>query len=67
MGFNEDKKTYCGKYKGYKIYAVGCMIGNNWYGTYYAAELRNTRYVKDKQSERRNIDDLKEYIDDRMK
>ena len=67
MGFNEDKKQYCGMYKGYKVYAVGCMIGNNWYGTYYAAKLCNTRYVKDKQSERSSMDDLKEYIDSRMK
>lgn len=63
----EDKKYYCGKYKGYKVYQVGELIGNNFYGYFYAAKLVNVRYKKDKQSERKTLEELKEYIDSRMK
>lgn len=62
-----EQKNLCGFYKGYKVYQVGQMIGNNWYGYYYAAKLVNERYRKDKQSERKTWEDLRDYIDDRMK
>ena len=67
FSINNDKKHFCGTYKGVYVWQLGCMIGNNWYGTYYAAQLRNTRYIKDKQSERSSMDDVLEYIDSRMK
>lgn len=62
-----DKKYYCGKYKGYKVFQVGEMIGNNFYGYFYAAKLCNKNYIKDKQSERNTLKELEEYIDSRMK
>lgn len=61
--FNEDKKTYIGKYKGVKCWGVGCMIGNNWYGKYYCTKLKNGRNYKVKDSCSDTVKDLKEYID----
>lgn len=62
-----DKKYYCGMYKGYKIYQVGERIGNNFYGYFYASQLCNKNYIKDKQSEKDTWEDLKEYINSRLK
>jgi len=63
--FNEDKKTYCGKYKGVHVYQYGCMIGNGWYGEFYAATARGKsgRIMKVRGSTRKSLDELKEYID----
>ena len=41
-----EYKKYCGTYKGFRIYAVGEIIGSNWYGDYYASRKRKKNYVK---------------------
>ena len=65
MGFtNNDKKTYCGTYKGVKVWQYGCMIGNNWYGDFYITQKKNGRNYKVKDSVRRSWKDLKKYIDE---
>ena len=40
------------------------MIGSNWYGHFYAAKKRKTRYVKIKDSESPSWEKLKERIKD---
>jgi len=60
--YRNDKKQYCGTYKGYKIWAKGQMIGNNWYGYYYATKKAKKNYVKVKDSDRRGWDDLKQFL-----
>jgi len=57
-----DKKTYCGHYKGIDVYGIGSMIGNNWYGTYYAVKKKNGRNYKVKDSECSTIEQIKDYI-----
>ena len=66
--FNEDKKTYCGRYKGIDVWGYGCMIGNNWYGEYYVTIPRGktNRRMKVKGSVRRCIEDVKRYIDENL-
>ena len=64
MFFNNDKKHYCGTYKGVKVWQYGCMIGNNWYGDFYITQEKNDRNYKVKDSVRRSWEDLKKYIDE---
>ena len=64
MFFNNDKKHYCGTYKGVKVWQYGCMIGNNWYGGFYITQEKNGRNYKVKDSVRRSWEDLKKYIDE---
>lgn len=64
MFFNNDKKHYCGTYKGVKVWQYGCMIGNNWYGDFYITQEKNGRNYKVKDSVRRSLEDLKKYIDE---
>lgn len=68
MGFsvNTDKKHYCGKYKGIDVWQLGCMIGNNWYGTFYCTRRKNGRNYKVNDSECRSLDRLKEYINNHL-
>lgn len=66
MFFNEDKKAYIGRYKGVKIWRFGCMIGNNWYGDYYATKEKNGRNYKVNDSVCRSIEQVKEYIDNHL-
>ena len=63
--FNEDRKHYCGRYRGVDIWQYGCMIGNNWYGVFYATEKRgkSQRRMKVKDSERNTFEEVKQYID----
>lgn len=55
-------------YKGYKVFKVGEMIGNKFHAHfYYAAKLVNQRYIKSKLiGERKTLEELTEYVDDRM-
>lgn len=57
-----DKKHYCGNYKGYRIYQVGQMIGSNFYGEFYASQLRGSRYMKVKDSEHKTWEELKAFL-----
>ena len=66
MFSNNDKKTYCGKYKGVDVWQFGCMIGNNWYGDFYATKRKNGRNYKVKDSVCRSLDDVKKYIDNHL-
>lgn len=68
MFFNEDKKTYIGRYKGIDVWGYGCMIGNNWYGEYYVTIPRGKtmRRMKVKNSVRKCIEDVKRYIDENL-
>ena len=63
--FNNDKKTYCGTYKGINVWQYGCMIGNNWYGDFYVTIPRGKtkRQMKVKDSVCRSLNDLKQYVD----
>lgn len=65
MFFNEDKKTYIGRYKGIDVWGYGCMIGNNWYGDYYITIPRgkSKRRMKVKNSISKSIEEVKGYID----
>ena len=65
MFFNEDRKTYCGTYKGVKVWGYGSMIGHNWYGDYYCTIPRgeSKREMKVKESVCKSIEGIKEYID----
>lgn len=64
MFFNNDKKHYCGTYKGVKVWQYGCIIGSNWYGDFYITQEKNGRNYKVKDSVRRSWEDLKKYIDE---
>lgn len=57
-------KYYCGLYRGLKIYQMGHMIGNHWYGHFYAAKKHKSRYIKIKESESKTFEQLKERIKD---
>ena len=59
-----DKKYYCGRFRGLDIYQVGQMIGNNFYGYFYAAKKRKKNFVKIKDSESKTWEDLKQRIKD---
>ena len=63
--FNNDKKTYCGTYKGIKVWQYGCMIGNDWYGDFYVTIPRgeSKRQMKVKDSVCGSLNDLKRYVD----
>jgi hypothetical protein len=63
--FNNDKKHYCGKYKGIDVWQYGSMIGNNWYGDFYVTVPRGKtrRNMKVNDSVRRSLEALKGYID----
>ena len=65
MFFNEDRKTYCGIYRGFMVWQYGCMIGNGWYGDFYITIPRGEtkRQMKVKDSVCRSLDALKEYVD----
>lgn len=65
--FNNDRKTYCGTYKGVKVWQFGSMIGNNWYGVFYCSKMKNGRNYKVKDSECRSLNGVKEYIDNHLK
>ena len=59
--FNNDKKHYCGRYKGIDVWQYGSMIGNNWYGDFYVK-----RNMKVKDSVCRSLDAVKEYINNHL-
>ena len=65
MYLNNDKKTYCGTYKGIKVWQYGCMIGNGWYGDFYVTIPRGKtkRQMKVKDSVCRSLSELKRYVD----
>jgi hypothetical protein len=65
MFFNNDKKTYCGRYKGINVWQYGCMIGNNWYGDFYVTIPRgkSKRQMKVKDSVCKSLSELKQYVD----
>ena len=65
MFFNNDKKTYCGTYKGINVWQYGCMIGNGWYGDFYVTIPRGKtkRQMKVKDSVCRSLSELKRYVD----
>ena len=65
MFCNNDKKSYCGKYKGIDVWQYGCMIGNNWYGDFYVTVPRgkSRRNMKIEESTCRSLKAVKEYID----
>lgn len=66
--FNEDRKHYCGIYKGFKVWQYGCMIGSGWYGIFYITIPRGKtkREMKDKDSVCRSLDALKKYVDNNL-
>lgn len=64
--FNNDKKTYCGTYKGICVWQFGCMIGNSWYGKFYCSKRKNGRNYKVKDSECRSLEEIKEYINNHL-
>lgn len=59
-----DKKSYCGRYKGIDVWQCGQMIGNNWYGDFYVTVPRGKtrRNMKVKDSVCRSLDGVKDYI-----
>ena len=63
--FNEDRKTYCGRYRGFIVWQSGCMIGSGWYGDFYITIPRGEtkRQMKVKDSVCRSLDALKGYVD----
>ena len=63
--FNNDKKHYCGKYKGIDVWQNGCMVGNNWYGDFYVTIPRgkSKRQMKVKDSVCKSLSELKQYVD----
>jgi len=65
MYFNNDKKTYCGTYKGINVWQYGCMIGNGWYGDFYVTipHGKTKRQMKVKDSVCRSLHELKRYVD----
>ena len=65
MFCNNDKKSYCGKYKGIDVWQYGCMIGNNWYGDFYVTVPRgkSRRNMKVEASTCRSLKAVKDYID----
>jgi hypothetical protein len=65
MFFNNDKKTYCGTYKGINVWQYGCMIGSGWYGDFYVTIPRGKtkRQMKVKDSVCRSLSELKRYVD----
>lgn len=65
MFCNNDKKSYCGKYKGIDVWQYGCMIGYNWYGDFYVTVPRgkSRRDMKVKDSVCRSMKAVKEYVD----
>ena len=65
MFFNNDKKTYCGRYKGINVWQYGCMIGNGWYGDFYVTIPRgkSKRQMKVKDSVCKSLSELKRYVD----
>jgi hypothetical protein len=60
----EEKKHYCGKYKGIDVWQNGMMIGNGWYGDFYVTVPRgkSRRGMKVKDSVCRSVDALKDYV-----
>jgi hypothetical protein len=60
----EEKKHYCGKYKGIDVWQNGMMIGNGWYGDFYVTVPRgkSRRDMKVKDSVCRSVDALKDYV-----
>ena len=66
MFFNNDKKSYCGTYKGIMVWQYGSMIGNNWYGDFYCTRRKNGRNYKVKDSVCHSLDGVKKYIDNHL-
>ena len=68
MFFNNDKKTYCGTYKGFRVYGFGSMIGSHWYGDYYITIPcgKSKRQMKVKDSVCRSVEVLKKYVDEHL-
>ena len=64
MFCNNNKKSYCGRYKGIDVWQYGCMIGNNWYGDFYVTVPRgkSRRDMKVKDSVCRSLEAVKDYI-----
>lgn len=62
------RKTFCGRYRGIEIHTFGRMIGNNWYGDYYAVVRRgkSNRRMRVKQSLSNNILGVAKYIDEHI-
>ena len=61
-----NKKSYCGTYKGIRVWQYGCMIGNNWYGNFFCARRKNGRNYKVKDSVCSSLDGVKKYIDNHL-
>ena len=63
--YDDDKKTYCGNYKGFEVWGCGKVIGTNWYSDYYITIPRgkSRRQMMVKDSICRTIDALKAYVD----
>ena len=64
--FNNDRKHYCGRYKGIDVWQFGCMIGSGWYGDFYITEKRgkSQRNMKVEGSVHRSWEDLKKWINE---
>ena len=62
------RKKFCGRYRGIEIYTFGQMIGNYWYGNYYAVVRRgkSNRRMKVKDSHSNNILGVVKYIDEHI-
>ena len=60
----EEKKHYCGKYKGIDVWQNGMMIGNGWYGDFYVTVPRGKarRNMKVNDSVCRSLEALKGYV-----
>lgn len=59
-------KHYCGTYKGYKVYQEGQMIGNGFYGKFYASQKKGERYCKLKNSVCDSVEEIKKYIENHV-
>lgn len=68
MFIENDKKHYCGRYKGIDVWQVGQIIGNNWYGDFYVTIPRGVtkRNTKVKDSVCRSLEAVKTYIDNNL-
>jgi hypothetical protein len=61
-----DQKHFRGTYNGYKLWQIGQIIGHNWYGKFYATQLRKVNWVKVKGSEKASLEELKAFLDRKM-
>lgn len=64
--YETDKKHYCGTYKGIKVWQIGQMIGNGWYGHFYVTKCKNGRNYKVKDSICSSSEEIKKYINNHL-